>query len=80
MKSLFRSLVGLRVLVVAEDVGELLGVGLELEKGDRLLLVSSTDSGLFIFELKIELRLQLRQSREVPLHSSKRTISNICDL
>ena len=47
MKSLFRTLVGLRVLVVAEDVGELLRDVLELEEGDRLLL-----SGLFIFELK----------------------------
>ena len=28
--------VGLRVLVVAENVGELRGVGLELEKGDLL--------------------------------------------
>ena len=36
MKSLFRSLVGLRVLVDAENVGELRGVGLELEKGDLL--------------------------------------------
>ena len=77
MKSLFRTLVGLRVLVVAEDVGELLGVGLELLLLKELLFEVKDVFSLTRVCLFSNLRFQFRQSRKAPLHSRKHTTSNM---